>query len=187
MAGILKHRYTNPHADVAGSTKTQASHWNDFFMAIGGVHGDALTRDTSDATYGMKWTSGGVAGVWQAVPFSAANFAGVSPITWTVASGDVSNNRYTLIGQTLIWSFYLTNSTLGGTVGNMLTILVPGGKTLQGQAPTRISRCQNVTTYIEAEVFNYDGSHIGIRRVDLANLSLGAFNCGFQITMEVFA
>ena len=64
MAGILKHRYVNPHADVAGSTKTQASHWNDFLVATGGVQGDSLTRDTSDATYGMKWTAGGGVGLW---------------------------------------------------------------------------------------------------------------------------
>jgi hypothetical protein len=184
MAGILKHRFTNPHADVAGSTKTQASHWNDFLMATGGAHGDALTRDTSDATYGMKWASGAVAGVWQTIPFNAANFAGVSPLTWTVASGDVSVNRYTLLGQTLIWSLYLTSSTLGGTAGGQLTISGPAGRSLSSQNVTRLSRCQNGGTYIEAEVFVYDTTHVGIRRVDLANFAVGAFNFGCTVIFE---
>jgi hypothetical protein len=64
-------------------------------------------------------------GHWIDVPFNAANFTGTAGMTWTVASGDVYANRYTLIGHTLIWQFQLNASTIGGTVSPYLTITTP--------------------------------------------------------------
>jgi hypothetical protein len=186
MAGILKHRYTNPHADVAGSTKTQASHWNDFLMATGGVHGDALTRDTSDATYGMKWTSGGVAGVWQNVAFTAADFAGFSPMTWTVTSGQVSLNSYTLIGKTLIWSLVLAGSTLGGTASGRLELKVPAGLTVAVSNPVRVTACLNAAILVEAELYNTAGTILSLFKLPSTNFTVGTLDLRFTSIFTVF-
>jgi hypothetical protein len=64
-------------------------------------------------------------GHWIDVPFNASNFMGTAGMTWTVASGDVYANRYTLIGKTLVWQFQLNASTIGGTVSPYLTMTTP--------------------------------------------------------------
>jgi hypothetical protein len=71
-------------------------------------------------------------GYWQAVAFSAGNFVGNGSMTWTVASGDVIHNRYTLIGKTMVWSVALASTTVGGTPNTELRITVPGGFTVSG-------------------------------------------------------
>ena len=68
-------------------------------------------------------------GHWVTVPFNAANFLGTSGMTWTVTAGNVANNRYCLIGRTLIWSLYISTSTLGGTASGALELAIPGGYT----------------------------------------------------------
>lgn len=70
-------------------------------------------------------------GEWIAVSFSAGNFTahgGTGEVSWTVGSGDVEVNRYTLIGKTLLWSVRITQSTIGNTP-NELRIVIPGGFT----------------------------------------------------------
>jgi hypothetical protein len=49
-------------------------------------------------------------GHWSDVPFNVGNF-GVYGGTWTVASGNIQLNRYTLIGTTLSWSLSLSGSS----------------------------------------------------------------------------
>jgi hypothetical protein len=63
-------------------------------------------------------------GHWISVPFNAANFYGGGGMTWTVTSGQVSDNTYTLIGRTLIWSINVAG-TLGGTMANFLYLKTP--------------------------------------------------------------
>jgi hypothetical protein len=68
-------------------------------------------------------------GYWANTPFRAADFYSWSgaapPATWTVASGGVTVNRYTMIGRTLLWSCYVTG-TYGGGACPYLMIRLPG-------------------------------------------------------------
>jgi hypothetical protein len=64
-------------------------------------------------------------GPWVAVPFSAADFT-ASAGAWTVSAGNIQNNRYTQIGQTVIWSLSITGSSLTATPAE-LYIRMPSG------------------------------------------------------------
>ena len=49
-------------------------------------------------------------GTWQAVPFSAGNFSGI-----TVTAAQVPVNRYTRVGPTMLWNLAIENATVVGT------------------------------------------------------------------------
>jgi len=66
-------------------------------------------------------------GQWQAVTFSAADFAGTGAMTWTVAVGDVVTFAYTLNGRTMTVSFILEFTSIGGVPDVRLAIAIPGG------------------------------------------------------------
>ncbi len=66
-------------------------------------------------------------GEWTTVVASAANFTGSGAMTWTVEPADVTTYAYTLVGKTMIVSFDIDSTTVGGTPGVALQIGVPGG------------------------------------------------------------
>ena len=57
MSNVLKHRFVSPKLDGSDLTQVQPSAWNDGHQFSGGLAGDLLTRDPTDATYGAKWTT----------------------------------------------------------------------------------------------------------------------------------
>lgn len=71
----------------------------------------------------------GLIGEWTDVAFSAGNFTGNGSMTWTLASGDASTNRYVKHNKTLTWSVFLITTSVGGTPSTDLQIAVPGGFT----------------------------------------------------------
>jgi Collagen triple helix repeat (20 copies) len=100
----------------------------------------ALTLDRSGSAYiGANISEKGRAtpmGHWINVPYNPANFAGGGGMVWTVEAGDVNYNRYTVIGKTLIWSFYLQATSLSGPPYSQLLMAVPGGFTVSGGSGT---------------------------------------------------
>lgn len=68
-------------------------------------------------------------GAWITQPFNAGDFTASGLMTWTVDSGDVTTFRYILRNKTLAFTFYLLNTTVGGTASNVLRIKIPGGFT----------------------------------------------------------
>lgn len=64
-------------------------------------------------------------GHWTDVPFAAGNFSAGGGGAWTVQAGDVVTNRYTQIGQTLLWTLRIQTSTVSGTV-TALVLILPG-------------------------------------------------------------
>ena len=88
-----------------------------------------VTQDTSlDEAVAMssKLT---IPGVWTTPAFDAAHFTGLTAMTWTVASGDVVNYSYAIIGKIMMVSFFITTSTVGGTLDQELRMLIPASKT----------------------------------------------------------
>jgi hypothetical protein len=83
------------------------------------------------------------AGEWQAVTFSAGNFTANAAMTWTVGSGDVVVNRYTIVGKTMRWTLGLATTTVGGTPNTELRATVPGGFTLAGACWTALAVCSD--------------------------------------------
>jgi hypothetical protein len=69
-------------------------------------------------------------GAYIAQPFNAGDFTGSGSMTWTVDSGDVDAFIYYLRGNQLSVDFRISNTSVGGTLSNLLQIKVPGGFTL---------------------------------------------------------
>src|SRR4029434_10014963 len=87
-----------------------------------------LTR-TADAVIGKdlyEKSRTAAMGHWIDVPFNAANFQGLGGNTWTVTAGNITANFYTLIGKTLIWTLWISSSTIGGSATPNLSATIPG-------------------------------------------------------------
>jgi hypothetical protein len=78
-------------------------------------------------------------GEWINVPFNAANFTAASGMTWTVTAGNITTNRYMLIGKTLFWQCWIDNSTFGGTLNYFVNIAIPGGFTSNAYGTGNVS------------------------------------------------
>lgn len=68
------------------------------------------------------------AGVWSNNPYNSANFTGDGGMTWTVDSADQVDFSYTFIGRTMIVSWRLNLTSVGGVLSNELRLTVPVGK-----------------------------------------------------------
>jgi hypothetical protein len=68
-------------------------------------------------------------GKWIDVAFSAGNFTASGAMTWTVDSGDVLAFGYAIHGDMMTVGFSLQNTTVGGTLGNILKVAIPASKT----------------------------------------------------------
>lgn len=62
---------------------------------------------------------------WVDVPYSSASFRPPGAMTWTVDAGDQTSLRYQLAGKTLTVTFSFINTTVGGTPGPRLDLLIP--------------------------------------------------------------
>jgi hypothetical protein len=68
-------------------------------------------------------------GEWTNQAYAAGDYT-ASSSTWTVDSGDVLLNRYTLIGKTVIWQINIENTDVGGADDiDALRVAVPGSLT----------------------------------------------------------
>jgi hypothetical protein len=63
-------------------------------------------------------------------PFNAADYYALSPMTFTVAAGNVITNAYSLVGRTVWWAVVVTPpAALGGTASSQIYVRFPGGLT----------------------------------------------------------
>ena len=74
-------------------------------------------------------------GNWIDAPFSAGDFTASGSMTWTVDAGDVIFYRYMVLGNTMWMTWFIDNTTVGGSLSNVLRLGVPGGYEVDG--PTR--------------------------------------------------
>jgi hypothetical protein len=91
-------------------------------------------------------------GNWTAVPFNAANFTGSGSMTWTVASGDVLNNRYQVINKTLHWVVTLDQTTVVAPLDLGLRIALPTGTLVSTQQYARAAYIVDSGTFRDAIV-----------------------------------
>lgn len=103
-------------------------------------------------------------GAWITPPFSAAEYAGMSPITWTVAAGNVSQASYRLSGRTLQWALQLSGTTLGGTNGAGLLRKHFGGFTNPAGSFPALIHFQNNAVLSVGVTATYGATHIQFLR-----------------------
>lgn len=103
-------------------------------------------------------------GAWIDVAFSAGNFVGNGSMTWTVGSGDVSTQKYLLIGRLLYYNINLQNTTVGGTPNIELQVTIPNGYTVDGEVFAAARVRDNAAAAVVAMVNVPDGqTYVGFR------------------------
>lgn len=119
-------------------------------------------------------------GHWMDVPYSASNFA-TNVGAWTVEAGDVSINRYTLIGKTLIWTLSVGATSLASGA-NYLLAVVPTG-TIQSVAATRAAQATNNGGLADVSSLYYTPSYVAFAIRDGTNWAASANNTLLTITV----
>jgi hypothetical protein len=119
-------------------------------------------------------------GSWVNVAFNAANFSG-----WTLASGDVYTNQYTLIGMTMIWSFFVITSSVPSATGT-LYMTIPASQTILYHNPSRAAVVYVSGVPAEVKILYGSQTQLAIQRIDGANFAAGAtVQIGFTIPLQV--
>ena len=72
-------------------------------------------------------------GITQTRAYNAGDFTATGGGTWTVDSGDLTNFKYRVVGDTMWVNIGLASTSISGTVST-LTITIPGGATSQETA-----------------------------------------------------
>lgn len=126
-------------------------------------------------------------GAWIAPSFASGNFTAGGSMTWTVESGDVFVYAYKLEGRTLLVSFTVITTTVGGSVSDSLQIAIPGGFTSNRYTASTIWYSDNGTGGFGRAQVAGSGSVIGLAKVDLGNWTLSTNNTSIQgeIAFEV--
>lgn len=188
MASTIDRTNYNLLADDSGSG-TDGTIWNkaqissvildqvDALIAAAIIFGSTITERGRSTPLGE----------WINVTFSAGNFTGNGSMTWTLASGDQTTLKYTLIGKTMIVSFVLATTTVGGTPNTSLRIAIPGGFTaaVAMSAPCEVS--DNGTSTRSMADVAAGGSNIVITKAAGGNWSASTDNTAVrgQIAFEV--
>jgi hypothetical protein len=68
-------------------------------------------------------------GEWADQTFAAGDYTADGGATWTVDSGDVILNRYTIVGKTVTWQFTITGTDVTGATPTQLRVALPTGLT----------------------------------------------------------
>ena len=128
-------------------------------------------------------------GAWIVPAFSAGNFTGVGAMTWTVEAGDVLAFAYRLSGRTLVVTWRISGTSVGGTLNTDLRI---GNAAFGGFVPTRgalvpIYVSDNGTASIGIGQVGSGGSLLEINKVPNANwgASTNASSTYGTLTFEV--
>lgn len=93
-------------------------------------------------------------GYWVTVPFNAGDYTASAGLTWSITSGNVLQNMYTLIGKTIIWTVSILNATLNGTSAGELYIRIPNGIPLVLYSGNeRVADARAGTGFVEAVAY----------------------------------
>lgn len=125
-------------------------------------------------------------GAWTARAFNAANYYPEPPLTWTPIAAQIYLDRYTYLGNLLIWHVKMSDITLGGAPGAHIHVKLPGSRLVP-----IASQLIGVDGYTNAgwsvhRIYVAAGStDCWIRRLDLNAISPGAMSLEWTATFEV--
>jgi hypothetical protein len=125
-------------------------------------------------------------GLWVARPFNAANYYAEPPLTWTPTAGQIYFDRYTYVGNTLVWHIRMADITLGGTAGGHLHVTLPGTR-----LPTVTTQLIGVDAYSNGVYAAHKfyvavgSTDCWIRRIDYSPISPGVFFAELFVHVEV--
>lgn len=121
------------------------------------------------------------AGYWQDVPPNATNFGGKGEMIWLAQP---LANRYTLIGNTMIWSI-IVSGLLGGKVSDAVWITIPGGFVHKGHNPHPITEILNEGVSLRGVILSNGSNKVEITRTPRQNYVPGNLSVMFTVMLEV--
>lgn len=146
----------------------------------------SLGVDSSNG-YAERGRSVGL-GEWTAVTFAAGNFTGSGAMTWTLAAADQETFKYMLYGKTMLITFNLQNTTVGGVADTYLQVAIPGGYTAAAQMWNPLGFCVTGGALADGSMLSTTaGTNILIRQRSGANWVVGADNTSVfgQLSFEI--
>lgn len=158
---------------------------------------DAIDADLSDLSGRLTTAEANIAtlqtqvaamlAAWTVPAFSAGVFTAGGAQTWTVASGDVANFRYRLVGKTMTLAFSLDTTTVGGVANPLLQITIPGGNTAAAPFNNSIHVNDNGTHVAGVASTSTGDTHIYLSKLDFSNFAAAANTTGIygEITFEI--
>lgn len=119
----------------------------------------------------------------------SSDFASVSGQTWAVTVATmVTTWAYWKHGTCLMLSFEITNTTVGGTPQNHLTMKIPGGFTSKRQMSNSLRYLTDAGARIDGmAIAAANSTTVDIYRSDLANFTGGATDVRGQLMFETTA
>lgn len=114
-------------------------------------------------------------GTFVPIPFSAGDFVGVAPLTWTVDAADVQTLGVSIYGRIATLYLSVVNTTTGGVAGPTLRYNIPPIVTAQ------FGRLALAPTITMTQV-DWVLSHGGTQTIGRVNLTAGAARLDFQRT-----
>lgn len=127
-------------------------------------------------------------GVWFVPAFQATDFTAKGTMTWTVEKADVVTWAYTRIGNTVIASFMIGTSSVGGTPTELLQIMLPSSLVVARNATAIIRIIDPGAGHVAGWAAVSPGlNYIGLSKLDNSNFqtSTNGTNVYGQIAFEV--
>lgn len=117
---------------------------------------------------------------WVQFPFDAAAFTASGSMTWTVEAADVVTFALTRIGRTVIVSFEVTGTTLGGTASTEVRLALPSAVVPLRGMSNNVRLFDGGTGISGYAHVNPNGTYIRVTKLDASNLTLGTNVFGLQ-------
>lgn len=118
--------------------------------------------------------------------FSAGDYTAGGTMTWTVAAGDWAGYYYSSIGNLTFVQVYLTQTTVGGTLGPELRIDLPGSMTVSVNATGAMPYLDNGAAGVGVWVAGAGNSYLSLYKDGTTTTNWAAATDATQVRVTAF-
>jgi hypothetical protein len=114
-------------------------------------------------------------------PFNASDYFALSPMTFTVSSGQVFTNSYSLAGRCVNWNIVLSGGSLGGSASNTFSVRLPAGMVSARDIRTAGVYFYGTTGAVLQTKIGPSATQLDLQHLDGSNFALGTCYVYFQV------
>jgi hypothetical protein len=118
-------------------------------------------------------------GAWTQRAFNAANYYPEPPLTWTPTPAQITFDRYTYLGNTLLWHLKMSGITLGGTASGSVRIKPPAARAFALDTELLIVNGASNGAYALHRLYLPASGDCWIRRLDFSVITPANFVAEF--------
>lgn len=115
---------------------------------------------------------------WTTPTFAAGSYTASGAMTWTVASGNVTTSRYSVLGNTITMAFYVSPTTVAGVLNTELRIVIPESKVATGYSAASLFYLDNGTLGIGVALVQTSDTFVRLYKASAANWQASVGNTG---------